>query len=140
MTSPILQQTSLGATSETPISESQHMAIVQSQSAVPAAATASTDSTEGTLVNKRKRPDSWVWEHFTKVTVNNQQRAICKHCKISYSADSKKIGTSTLNTHLLSRCKRYPGRDDKQKSIGFEAKKGSEEAGKMVARSYSDEL
>ncbi|KAI3905222.1 hypothetical protein MKX01_017468, partial [Papaver californicum] len=136
MTSPILQQTSLGATSETPISESQDLPIVRSQSAVPSSA----DSTEGTLVNKRKKPDSWVWEHFTKVTVNNQQRAICKHCKISYSADSKKIGTSNLNTHLLSRCKRFPGRDDKKKSIGFEAKKGSEEAGKLVARSYSDEL
>ncbi|KAL4279914.1 hypothetical protein GQ457_03G012410 [Hibiscus cannabinus] len=43
-----------------------------------------------------------VWEHFTKEKINNEWKAICKHCNRKLGGDSKN-GTKHLHVHL-GRC------------------------------------
>jgi hypothetical protein len=49
-------------------------------------------------------------------------RCECKYCGQSYACGAKKYGTSTLRSHLLKHCKKYPGRvgDKRQKILTFD--------------------
>ncbi|RVW73150.1 putative AC transposase [Vitis vinifera] len=49
----------------------------------------STSTTDGTLVSKRRKLTSVVWNYFDKIIEDGQDYAICKHCKGKLKADSK---------------------------------------------------
>ena len=56
--------------------------------------------------NKKKRgvrEPSYVWEHFTKVTIDGELKAKCNHCRAKLVASSNN-GTSHLDRHL-KKCK-----------------------------------
>ena len=57
----------------------------------------------GTKRKPTKTP-SKVWIHFTKNEGGN--RCTCNYYGKDYACDSKKVGTSTLWTHLNDQCKK----------------------------------
>ncbi|KAL6339971.1 hypothetical protein AAG906_038806 [Vitis piasezkii] len=61
--------------------------------------TGNTSSTDGTLVSKRRKLTSVVWNDFDKIIEDGQVYAICKHCKGKLKADSKN-GTKHLLVHI----------------------------------------
>ncbi|KAH9754467.1 BED-type domain-containing protein [Citrus sinensis] len=57
--------------------------------------------------NKKKRgmrEPSYVWGHFTKVTINSELKAKCNHCQAKLVASGHN-GTSHLDRHLKKSCK-----------------------------------
>ena len=57
--------------------------------------------------NKKKRgmrEPSYVWGHFTKVTINGELKAKCNHCQAKLVASGHN-GTSHLDRHLKRSCK-----------------------------------
>ncbi|RVW95114.1 Zinc finger BED domain-containing protein RICESLEEPER 2 [Vitis vinifera] len=67
-------------------------------SAGSTAITGSTSTTDRTLVSKRRKLTSVVWNDFDKIIEDGQDYAICKHCKGKLKADSKN-GTKHLHVH-----------------------------------------
>ena len=57
--------------------------------------TGSTSTTDGTLVSKRRKLTSDVWNDFDKIIENGQDYVICKHCK----GNSKKIQDGEMQAH-----------------------------------------
>jgi hypothetical protein len=91
----------------------------------------STQNSSSALPQKPKKYEqtSMVWEHFTKVEGGDPEdpRSQCNYCKKLFSCHSKRLGTSSILTHLKSTCEKYPGRFDKsQLKLSFEAKKDGE--------------
>ncbi|RVX06661.1 Zinc finger BED domain-containing protein RICESLEEPER 2 [Vitis vinifera] len=64
--------------------------------------TGSTSTTDGTLVSKRRKLTSVVWNDFDKIIEDGQDYAICKHCKGKLKVDTKN-GTKHLHVHI-DRC------------------------------------
>ncbi|KAL4379848.1 hypothetical protein GQ457_02G022500 [Hibiscus cannabinus] len=56
------------------------------------------DNNESSEYNP-SRLKSAVWEHFTKEKINNEWKAICKHCNRMLGGDSKNE-TKHLHVHL----------------------------------------
>ncbi|TXG54220.1 hypothetical protein EZV62_019476 [Acer yangbiense] len=90
----------------------------------------------GTKRRPTKTP-SKVWIHFTKNEGGNM--CICNYCGKDYACGSKKVGTSTLWTHLNDQCKKYHNRlvDEKQKVLTFEKKYMGDGTGNLVAMRFS---
>jgi hypothetical protein len=95
---------------------------------------------------KKSEQTSMVWEHFTKVEGGDPEdpKTQCNHCKKLFSCHSKRLGTSSMLTHLRNTCKKYPGKFDKSQSkLSFEAKKegemsvGDECVGNLVIAKYN---
>ena len=59
-----------------------------------------------------------VWEHFTKVEGGDPEdpKSQCNYCKKLFSCHIKRLGTSSILTHLKSTCKKYPSKFDKIQS------------------------
>jgi hypothetical protein len=70
------------------------------------------------LKPKKFEQTSMVWEHFTKVEGGNLEdpKSQCNYCKKLFSCHSKRLGTSSMLTHLKNTCKKYPGKFDKSQS------------------------
>ncbi|KAL6350689.1 hypothetical protein AAG906_028146 [Vitis piasezkii] len=62
--------------------------------------TGSTSTTDGTLISKRRKLTSVVWNDFDKIIEDGQDYAICKHCKGKLKADSKN-GTKHLHGDIM---------------------------------------
>ncbi|KAL6325029.1 hypothetical protein AAG906_022119 [Vitis piasezkii] len=58
-----------------------------------------TSTIDGTLISKRRKLTSVVWNDFDKIIEDGQDYAICKHCKGKLKADSKN-GTKHLHVHI----------------------------------------
>ena len=56
-----------------------------------------------------------VLEHFTKIEGGDPEdpKSQCNYCKKLFSCHSKRLGTSSILTHLKNTCKKYPGKFDK---------------------------
>ena len=75
---------------------------------------------------KKSEQTSMVWEHFTKVEGGDPEdpKSQCNYCKKLFSCHSKRLGTSSMLTHLKNTCNKYPGKFDKSQSkLSFEVKK-----------------
>ena len=85
---------------------------------------------------------SIVWQHFIKLACSNSNnpRSQCKYCKNQYKCHGKKNGTSDMLQHMKV-CKKWPfSRDDKQKTLSFQAKKEGESGlNVLVVANYSEE-
>ncbi|TXG57149.1 hypothetical protein EZV62_018462 [Acer yangbiense] len=90
----------------------------------------------GTKRRPTKTP-SKVWIHFTKNEGSN--RCTCNYYGKDYACGSKKVGTSTLWTHLNDQCKKYHNRlvDEKQKVLTFEKTNMGDGTGNLVAMGFS---
>ncbi|RVW83512.1 putative AC transposase [Vitis vinifera] len=82
--------------------------------------TCSTSTTDGTLVSKRRKLTSVVWNDFDKIIEDGQDYAICKHCKGNLKADSKN-GTKHLHVHI-DRCMKRRNVDIRQQLLAVERK------------------
>ena len=87
------------------MSSSEKQKEIESQSSQKETETTETQEKteeEGKCTKKRKkaRQVSPVWQHFTRD--EKTKRATCKHCGVTYAADSKKNGTSTMKNHIES--------------------------------------
>ncbi|RVW64504.1 putative AC transposase [Vitis vinifera] len=82
--------------------------------------TGSTSTTDGTLVSKRRKLTSDVWNDFDKIIENGQDYVICKHCKGKLKADSKN-GTKHLHVHI-DRCMKRRNVDIRQQLLAVERK------------------
>ncbi|RVX04747.1 putative AC transposase [Vitis vinifera] len=82
--------------------------------------TGSTSTTDGTLVSKRRKLTSVVWNDFDKIIEDGQDYAICKHCKGKLKADSKN-GTKHLHVHI-DRCMKRRNVDIRQQLLAVERK------------------
>ena len=75
------------------------------------------------LSKKRPTRVSDIWEHFTKVKGGdvNDPRSTCNYCGADYASHPKRVGTSTLWTHL-KKCKKNPHRaaEKRQKVLSFQ--------------------
>ncbi|KAJ9561442.1 hypothetical protein OSB04_006602 [Centaurea solstitialis] len=82
-----------------------------------------------------------VWDHFTKVEGGdpNDPRCACNYCGKTYACDSKKVGTTSLWTHIRKQCRKYPGRetDKKQKVLSFQT--GGDDSGNLLAVTFNKE-
>ena len=67
-----------------------------------ATGTGSNSTTDVTLLSRKRKLTSVVWNSFEKVIVDGQSYAICKHCNSRLKAESKN-GTKHLHVHL-DRC------------------------------------
>ncbi|XP_056698166.1 uncharacterized protein [Spinacia oleracea] len=61
------------------------------------------EPSELTSSRKGRKLTSPVWNHFERITVNDQFKAKCIHCNKLMSANTTN-GTSNLNDHLTKRC------------------------------------
>ncbi|RVW54780.1 putative AC transposase [Vitis vinifera] len=82
--------------------------------------TGSTSTTDGTLISKRRKLTSVVWNDFDKIIEDGQDYAICKHCKGKLKADSKN-GTKHLHVHI-DRCMKRRNVDIRQQFLAIERK------------------
>ncbi|WKA03692.1 hypothetical protein VitviT2T_021789 [Vitis vinifera] len=82
--------------------------------------TGNTSTTDGTLVSKRRKLTSVVWNDFDKIIEDGQDYAICKHCKGNLKADSKN-GTKHLHVHI-DRCMKRRNVDIRQQLLAVERK------------------
>ncbi|RVW23553.1 Zinc finger BED domain-containing protein RICESLEEPER 2 [Vitis vinifera] len=82
--------------------------------------TGSTSTTDGTLISKRRKLTSVVWNDFDKIIEDGQDYAICKHCKGKLKADSKN-GTKHLHVHI-DRCMKRRNVDIWQQLLAVERK------------------
>ncbi|RVW23090.1 putative AC transposase [Vitis vinifera] len=82
--------------------------------------TGSTSTTDGTLISKRRKLTSVVWNDFDKIIEDGQDYAICKHCKGKLKADSKN-GTKHLHVHI-DRCMKRRNVDIRQQLLAVERK------------------
>ena len=64
-----------------------------------ATCTGSNSTTGVTLLSRKRKLTSVVWNSFEKVIVDGQSYAICKHCNSRLKAGSKN-GTKHLHVHL----------------------------------------
>ncbi|KAK8561060.1 hypothetical protein V6N11_078698 [Hibiscus sabdariffa] len=78
------------------------------------------------------RLKSSVWEHFTKEKINNEWKAICKHCNRKLGGDSKN-GTKHLHVHL-GRCNKRGQLDIRQQVLVANQKKSD---GKLTLKASS---
>ncbi|XP_028074562.1 zinc finger BED domain-containing protein RICESLEEPER 2-like [Camellia sinensis] len=85
-----------------------------------------------------------VWDHFTRLDCEHGEnpRAACNYCGMDYACDPKVNGTKLMLTHIESRCKEYPLRQDENQTttLGFEPKRETvdgETIGDLVAASFS---
>jgi hypothetical protein len=98
--------------------------------------TVGTENPSSTLPQKPKKCEqtSMVWEHFTKVENGDPEdpKSKCNYCNKLFSCHTKRLGTSSMLSHLKNSCKKYPGRFDKsdktQSKLSFEVKKGEQMA------------
>ncbi|XP_024018141.1 zinc finger BED domain-containing protein RICESLEEPER 2-like [Morus notabilis] len=127
------------------MSSSKKQKEIESQSSQKETETTETQETtkeEGECTKKRKkaRQVSPVWLHFTRD--EKTKRATCKHCGVTYAADSKKNGTSIMKSHIES-CLMNPESENKQKTIQFSRKIGAHEedtaTSTMTLRAWSKE-
>jgi hypothetical protein len=96
----------------------------------------STQNPSSTLPQKPKKCEqtSMVWEHFTKVENRDPEdpKSKCNYCNKLFSCHTKRLGTSSMLSHLKNSCKKYPSRFDKsdktQSKLSFEVKKGEQMA------------
>ncbi|WKA12252.1 hypothetical protein VitviT2T_029663 [Vitis vinifera] len=82
--------------------------------------TGSTSTTDGTLISKRRKLTSVVWNDFDKIIEDGQDYAICKHCKGKLKADSKNE-TKHLHVHI-DRCMKRRNVDIRQQFLAIERK------------------
>ncbi|RVW39564.1 Zinc finger BED domain-containing protein RICESLEEPER 2 [Vitis vinifera] len=82
--------------------------------------TGSTSTNDGTLISKRRKLTSVVWNDFDKIIEDGQDYAICKHCKGKLKADSKN-GTKHLQVHI-DRCMKRRNVDIRQQLLAVERK------------------
>ncbi|KAK2646799.1 hypothetical protein Ddye_021994 [Dipteronia dyeriana] len=69
------------------------------------------------LGGRKGQKKSKCWLHFQEYrTKDGGRRARCKHCGDSYTCGSGSNGTTNLNKHITSRCKKYrpPNNDPRQ--------------------------
>ena len=85
---------------------------------------------------------SIVWKHFIKLASIDPktQRSECKYCKNQYNCHGKKNGTSGM-LHHKEECKKWHfPRDDKQKTLSFQAKRERKSGSNvLVVANYSEE-
>ena len=81
-------------------------------------ATGSNSITGVTLLSRKRKLTSVVWNSFEKVIVDGQNYAICKHCNSILKAGSKN-GTKHLHVHL-DRCIKRKNIDIKQQLLEVE--------------------
>ena len=81
-------------------------------------ATGSNSTTSVTLLSRKRKLTSVVWNGFEKVIVDGQSYAICKHCNSRLKARSKN-GTKHLHFHL-DRCIKRKNVDIKQQMLEVE--------------------
>ncbi|WJZ99646.1 hypothetical protein VitviT2T_018071 [Vitis vinifera] len=89
-------------------------------SAGSTAITGSTSTTDRTLVSKRRKLTSVVWNDFDKIIEDGQDYAICKHCKGKLKADSKNE-TKHLHVHT-DRCMKQRNVDIRQQLLAIKKK------------------
>ena len=83
-----------------------------------ATGTGSNSTTGATLLSRKRKLTSVVWNSFEKVLVDGQSYAICKHCNSRLKAGSKN-GTKHLHVHL-DRCIKRKNVDIKQQLLEVE--------------------
>ena len=83
-------------------------------------ATSSNSTTGVTLLSRKRKLTSVVWNGFEKVIVDGQSYAICKHCNSRLKAESKNE-TKHLHVHL-DRCIKRKNVDIKQQLLEVERK------------------
>jgi hypothetical protein len=94
---------------------------------------------------KKSEQTSIVWDHFTKAEGGDPEdpKSQRNYCKKLFSCHSKRLGTSSMLTHLKSTCKKYSGKFDKSQSkLSFEVKEGGMSVGEgcvgnMVIAKYN---
>ncbi|XP_059451427.1 zinc finger BED domain-containing protein RICESLEEPER 2-like [Corylus avellana] len=95
---------------------------------------------------KKSEQTSMVWEHFTKVEGGDPEdpKSQCNYCKKLFSCHSKRLGTSSMLTHLKNTCKKYSSKFDKSQSkLSFEVKRegqmamGEGTVGNLVITKYN---
>ena len=85
---------------------------------------------------------SIVWQHFIKLAGfdPNNARSECKYCKNQYKCHGKKNGTSSNLQHMKVCKKWHFPRDDKQKTLSFQAKReGESDLNVLVVANYIEE-
>jgi hypothetical protein len=90
---------------------------------------------------------SSVWEHFTKVEGGDPEdpKSKCNYCSKLFSCHPRRLGTSSMLSHIRNSCKKYPGRfgklDKSQSMLSFDAKKegqvGEGSVGNLVIAKYN---
>ena len=129
-------------------SSSTSSTLTLSDSTMPSIDSVGTQNPNLALLPKPKKSEqtSMVLEHFTKAEGGDPDdpKSQCKSCKKLFSCHNKRLGTSSMLTHLKSTCKKYPGRFDKaQSKLSFEVKKEGEMSvgdgcvGNMVITKYN---
>ena len=83
-----------------------------------ATGTGSNSTTDVTLLSRKRKLTSVVWNSFEKFIVDGQSYAICKHCNSRLKAESKN-GTKHLHVHL-DRCIKRKNVDIKQQLLEVE--------------------
>ena len=83
-----------------------------------ATGTGSNSTTSVTMLSRKRKLTSVVWNSFEKVIVDGQSYAICKHCNSRLKAESKN-GTKHLHVHL-DRCIKRKNVDIKQQLLEVE--------------------
>ena len=81
-------------------------------------ATGSNSTTGVTLLSRKRKLTSVVWNSFEKVIVDGQSYTICKHCNSRLKAGSKNR-TKNLHVHL-DRCIKQKNVDIKQQLLEVE--------------------
>jgi len=90
---------------------------------------------------------SIVWEHFTKVDGGDPEdpKSKCNYCSKLFSCHPRRLGTSSMLSHIRNSCKKYPSRfgklDNSQSMLSFDAKKEGQEGdgsvGNLVIAKYN---
>jgi hypothetical protein len=90
---------------------------------------------------------SIVWEHFTKIEGGNLEdpKAKCNYCSKLFSCHLRRLCTSSMLSHIINSCNKYPGRfgklDKLQSALSFDAKKegqmGEGSVGNLVIAKYN---
>ena len=98
---------------------------------VGSTATVGTQNHSSALPPKPKKYEqtSMVQEYFTKVEGADPEdpKSQCKYCNKMFSCHTRRLGTSSMLTHLRNTCKKYPNKFDKsdkpQSKLSFEVKR-----------------
>jgi hypothetical protein len=102
-----------------------------------------TQNPSSTLPQKPKKCEqtSMVWEHFTKVENGDPEdpKSKCNYCNKLFSCHTKRLGTSSMLSHLKNSCKKYPGRFDKSVKKGEQMAVGEGSIGNLVITKYNAE-
>ena len=71
---------------------------------------------EAYLQKLKDNERSDIWEHYTRIIVDNRVKGVCQYCGKEYFADPS-CGTSNLISHI-DKCKKYPPNIEKMKGSG----------------------